>query len=55
MCEEQQTKIAALIVEAFWRRANKQIEQQAIAAKEAATPPPSDATVRSDTEASDES
>ena len=54
MCEEQQTKIAALIVEAVWRRANKQVEQQAIAAKEAATPP-SDVTSRSDKEANDES
>jgi len=54
MCEEQQTKIAALIVEAVWRRANKQVEQQAIAAKETATPP-CDATVHSDKEASDES
>jgi hypothetical protein len=54
MCEEQQAKIAALIVEAVWRRANKQVEQQAVAAKEAATPP-SNATVRSDKEASDES
>jgi hypothetical protein len=54
MCEEQQTKIAALIVGAVWRRANKQVEQQAIALKEPATPP-SNATVRSDTEASDES
>jgi hypothetical protein len=54
MCEEQQTKIAALIVEAIWRHANKQVEQQAIASKEAATPP-SEATVQSDKEADDES
>jgi hypothetical protein len=54
MCEEQQTKIAALIVEAVWRHANKLVEKQAIAAKEAATPP-SDATVRNDKEADDES
>ena len=54
MCEEQQTKIATLIVEAIWRHANKRVEQQAIAAKEPATLP-SDATMRSDKEASDES
>jgi hypothetical protein len=54
MCEEQQTKIAALIVEAIWRHANKQVEQKAVPIKEPATPP-SDATVRSDKEADDES
>jgi hypothetical protein len=54
MCEEQQTKIAALIVEAIWRQANKQVEQQATASKEPATPP-SDSTRFSDKEAHDES
>jgi hypothetical protein len=54
MCEEQQTKIATLIVEAIWRNANKMVEQQAIALKESATPP-SDATMFSDKEADDES
>jgi hypothetical protein len=54
MCEEQQTKIAALIVEAIWRQANKLVEQQAIASKEPATTP-SDATMHSDKEADDES
>jgi hypothetical protein len=54
MCEEQQTKIAALIVEAIWRQANKLVEQQATASKELATPP-SDATMFSDKEARDES
>jgi hypothetical protein len=54
MCEEQQTKIAALIVEAIWRHANKQAEQQAIAAKEPAALP-SDAPMHNDKEASDES
>jgi hypothetical protein len=28
MCEEQQTKIAALIVEAIWRHANKLVEHR---------------------------
>jgi hypothetical protein len=54
MCEEQQTKIATLIVEAIWRRANKLAEQQAIASKEPATPP-TDAKMFSDKEADDES
>jgi hypothetical protein len=54
MCEEQKTKIAALIVEAIWRHANKLVEQQAVAAKEPTTPP-SDETVHSDKEAADES
>jgi hypothetical protein len=54
MCEEQRKKIATLIVEAVWRRANKQVEQQAIAAEEAAMPP-IDAANRSDTEANSES
>jgi hypothetical protein len=54
MCEEQQTKIAALIVEAIWRHANKRGEQQAIASKEPTTPP-RDATMFSDKEAEDES
>ncbi len=54
MCEEQQTKIAALMVEAIWRQANKRVEQQAIVVKEPATPP-SDATMHSDKEADDES
>jgi hypothetical protein len=54
MCEEQQTKIATLIVEAIWRNANKLVEQQAIALKEPATPP-SDATMFSDKEADNES
>jgi hypothetical protein len=54
MCEEQQTKIAALIVEAIWRHANKLVEQQAIASQEPVTPP-SDATMFSDKEARDES
>ena len=57
MCEEQQTKIAALIVEAIWRHANRLVEQQAIASKEPAKPtmPPSDATMHNDKEADDES
>jgi len=54
MCEEQQTKIATLIVEAIWRHANKVVEQQAIASKEPATPP-IDATMFSAKEADDES
>jgi hypothetical protein len=54
MCEEQQTKIAALIVEAIWRHANKMVEQQAVDMKEPTTPP-SDATMFSDKEADDES
>jgi hypothetical protein len=54
MCEEQQTKIAALIVEAIWRHANKLAEQPAIASKEPATPP-IDVTMHSDKEADDES
>jgi hypothetical protein len=54
MCEEQQTKIAALIVEAIWRHANKLVEQQAVASKEPATPP-SDATMFSDKGDDDES
>ena len=54
MCEEQQTKIAALIVEAIWRHANKQAEQKANASKEPATLP-SDVMLRSDKEADDES
>jgi hypothetical protein len=54
VCEEQQTKIAAVIVEAIWRHANKQAERQANASKEPATPP-SDATMHSDKEADDES
>jgi hypothetical protein len=58
MCEEQQTKIAALIVKAIWRHANKLAEQQAIATTEPATPPsdaPDEATMLSDKEADDES
>ncbi len=54
MYEEQQTKIAALIVEAIWRHANKRVEQQAIATKESATPP-IDAAMRSVKKADDES
>lgn len=54
MCEEQQTKIAALIVEAIWRQANKQVEQKAIASKEPSMPP-SDVTTISYKEADDES
>jgi hypothetical protein len=54
MCEEQQTKIAALIVEAIWRQANKLVDQQATASKEHATPP-SDVTRFSDKEVHDES
>jgi hypothetical protein len=54
MCEEQQTKIAALIVEAIWRHASKLVEQKAIASKEPATPP-SDASGHSDKEVNDES
>jgi hypothetical protein len=54
MCEEQQTKIAALIVEAIWRHANKRGEQQAIASQEPATPP-SDVTMQSDKGDDDES
>jgi hypothetical protein len=54
MCEEQQTKIAALIVEAIWRHANKLVEQKANASKDPATPP-SDVMLRSDKEADDES
>jgi len=54
MCEEQQTKIAALIVEAIWRHANKLVDQQATASKEPATPV-SDATMFSDKEVHDES
>jgi hypothetical protein len=54
MCEEQQTKIATLIVEAIWRHANKQVEQQAIASQEPATPV-SGATMQSDKGDNDES
>jgi hypothetical protein len=54
MCEEQQTKIAALIVEAIWRHANKLAEQQANASKEPATLP-SDVTTSSDKGDDDES
>jgi len=54
MCEEQQTKIATLIVEAIWRHANKQAEQQAVSTNEPTTLP-SEATTRSDKEADDES
>jgi hypothetical protein len=59
MCEEQQTKIANLIVEAIWRHANKQAEQQsAVPFKEPTTPrsdAPNEATTHSDKEADDES
>ena len=58
MCEEQQKKIAALIVEAIWRHANKLAEQQAIATTEPETPPsdaPNEATTLNDKEADDES
>jgi hypothetical protein len=58
MCEEQQTKIATLIVEAIWRHANKQTEQQAVPFKEPTTPPsdaPNEPTTHSDKEADDES
>ena len=62
MCEEQQTKIAALIVEAIWRHANKLAEQKAIAMTEPETPPsdarneaPDEATTHSDKEADHES
>jgi hypothetical protein len=54
MYEEQQTKIAALIVEAIWRHANKLVEQQAIASQEPATPV-SDATMQRDKGDDDES
>jgi hypothetical protein len=54
MCEEQQTKIAALIVEAIWRHAYKHAERRANASKEPPTPP-SDVMLRSDKEADDES
>jgi hypothetical protein len=54
MCEEQQTKIAALIVEAVWRHANMLVEQQVIASQEPATPS-SDATMQSDKEVDGES
>jgi hypothetical protein len=54
MCEEQQTKIGALIAEAIWRQASKLVEQQAVALKAPATPL-SDATMQSDKEAGDES
>ena len=58
MCEEQQTKIAALIVEAIWRRANKLADQRAIATTEPETSPsdaPNEATTHNDKEADDES
>ena len=58
MCEEQQTKIAALIVEAIWRHANKLAEQRSIATTEPETPPsdaPNEATTHNDKEADDES
>jgi hypothetical protein len=58
MCEEQRKKIATLIVEAVWRRANKQVEQQAVPFKEPTTPPsdaPNETTTHSDKEANNES